>query len=227
MPHGDYIPNREGDLLSWSSNLANILLASPNYGLTAQQVADYCQLQLAFANALAVARNPMTQGRRSVMAKNDRKRALIDTTRKLVAVMQAWPEMTDQKRLALGIPMRDRASTPVHAPSEHPELDVLAVMGRTIKIRLRPPCGQGRGRPAGILGATVFYAVGQGYPQATEAWHFVGNVSATTFNMSIPAKVAGGSRVWLMAAWVNAKLQSGPTCPPVHTHIAEGMVRAA
>ncbi len=227
MPNG-YLPVRELDLLTWSKELSTKLLASPEYyGVTALQANAYDEVQVAFASAYAVAHDPTTRIKANLVAKNNTKKALIDATRPLVAFLQASPVMTDEKRGMLGIPIRDREPTPVPVPSEHPELTVVAVMSRTIRIKLRSTSSEGRGRPAGVAGATVYYAVGESFPQEIEGWMFKGNVSVTTFDLTIPVTVPGGSKVWLAAAWYNAKAQSGPACQPVETAIAGGLAQAA
>jgi hypothetical protein len=144
-----------------------------------------------------------------------------------VKVIQAWPEMTDTKRAQLGITVPDRTSTPVPVPETSPRLEVIAVMGRQIKLKLRPSEGGGRAKPDGVTGANLFYTVGEDYSQDIETWQFKGGQSKTTVTLNIPDSVPGGSKVWLTAQWFNRKAQTGPACPPVETRIAGGLSQAA
>lgn len=224
----NYLPSREADLLSWSADFSALINAAPaTYGLTVEEADDYLTVQAAFANAYGVATNAGTRTRPTVEAKNTAKTNLVDATRPLVAKIQIFPGTTDAMRRDLRITVRDTDPTPVPVPDTSPRLEVVAVMGRQINIRLRPAEGDGRAKPDGVKGASVYYATGEDYPEDLEAWKFKGNQTLTTITVTIPDTVPGGTKVWLTAAWFNTKAQSGPATPPVETRIAGGLSQAA
>jgi len=223
-----YLPTREAELLSWAQDFSGFINAFPaNYGLTAEEADAYTVLVTAYAAAYGVATNAATRTRPTIATKNTTKKNLIVATRPLVAKVQIFPGTTDSMRRDLRITVRDTEPTPVPIPETSPRLEVAAVTGRTIKINLRPAEGEGRAKPVGVKGATVYYAVGEDYPQDISAWTFKGNTSLTTLDMTIPESVPGGSKVWLTAAWFNSKSQAGPATPPVETRIAGGLSQAA
>ncbi len=216
MGKHDYMPSRETDLLSWSRNLANKLLAGPgDYGLTSQQVADYDEVQLAFANAYSVVHDPMTRCKPNIEAKNHRRKALIGASRSLVAVMQAWPEMTNAKRDLLDIPIRDRDLTPIGPPTETPSLEVLRVQGNLISLRVRPSGSETGARPEGVRGVRLWKFVGEDSPSDPREYVFAGSSTNTRPQIMMPEGTPANTKVWIIAAWFNPRDQAGPACPAV------------
>lgn len=223
-----YIPGSGAGILDWTAQfLAQITAETGTLGLSPTQVADYTALQEDYATKYAAATNHLTRGTATILAKNEAKTALVAESRKLAMQITNYPGVTNTMRQALGLTLRDDEPTPVPVPEESPRLEVLAVMGRTIKVRLSPAKGESRARPEGVKGATLYYAVGETYSEEIAAWTFKGNTSLTTFDVTIPTDVPGGSKVWLVAAWFNTKSQAGPVCSPVETRIAGGLAEAA
>lgn len=124
--------------------------------------------------------------------------------------------------------MRDNRPTPIPAPTIAPDLDVVSVVGRTVRVRLHATTtGSRRGRPPGVAGASVFSHVGP-EPSANVAdWRFVGNTTRPTFDVEFDDDVAPGAQVWLTAFWYNPRAQSGPSAAPVTTHVQYGGISVA
>jgi hypothetical protein len=79
-----------------------------------------------------------------------------------------------------------------------------------------------RGKPAGAKAAYVYSFVGAEYPADAAAWTFEGATTRPRFQVGFPSTVAGGTQVWLCAAWVNAKQEAGPTSVPITTNLQGG-----
>ncbi|XAL98785.1 hypothetical protein OT109_14495 [Phycisphaeraceae bacterium D3-23] len=233
-PFGDLImattfpPSREADLVAWALNWSTLTVADPvAYGLDATQATDFRALYIAY-NALYTACNDNgTRTPTKVQEKKTAKKTLVTEARRLIAIVQAFPGTTDAMRRDLDISIRDYEPTPVPVPEVSPSLEVTAVVGRTIKLKLSPSSGEGRAKPTGVMGATLYYAVGEDYPQELSGWIFKGNTTQMKVDATIPAEVPGGSKVWITAAWFNSKAQAGPACAPVETRIAGGLSQAA
>ena len=123
--------------------------------------------------------------------------------------------------------MPDVDPSPIPVPTEVPELDVLSVAGRTVRIRLHNENTLSVRKPAGVKGATIFSFVGEDAPEDISLWKFEMSTAKTTVDITFPITVEAGSKVWLTAFWFNPKLQSGPACLAVPTWVQGSMSKAA
>lgn len=225
-------PRREADLLNWSRIFDDKINADPAaVGLAAGQAAAYSVLHSAFAAAFAAVRNPNTNSRQAVAAKNQAMDALLNGTGgawQLVNIIQAFPGTDDSMRGQLGLRPPDKELTPVPAPDTGPRLSILSTSGRMVKLRLRDQTSPDRrGKPIGVQGATVLYCVSD-TPQVDRAmWFFAMNTSRPVFDVEIPNCIEAGSRVWLTAFWFNARKDASPFATPQSTRIGDGLALAA
>lgn len=220
----DFIPTKDAELLAWSANFSAMITADPTeYGLTAPQATAYAALHAAFAAALETATEPSTRTRGTVAAKDDARAPLKAMARELARIANAYPPITNQQRIDLGLNPRDAEPTPINPPTVSPVLEVVSAVGRTLKIRLREANSDRRGKPAGVDGATLFSFVGAEPPADIALWKFEGSTTRTSFDVEFPPTVAAGSQVWLTAFWFNPRSQSGPACAPVTAFLAGGV----
>jgi hypothetical protein len=112
-------------LLAWSADFsAAITLAPTSYGLVAGQATSYAALHTAFAAALATSTNPATRTRGTISAKNEARTSLTAEARELARVINAFPSITNQQRIDLGLHPRSGSITPIPAPTEPPVMEV-------------------------------------------------------------------------------------------------------
>jgi hypothetical protein len=229
MASTNFLPDRESDLLTWSVNFDTKITASPtDYGLTADQATAYGTLHSAFADAYQTANNPDTRSPSNIVAKDVAKDALINNARMLARIVQATPAVTPEQKSELGLTVRDVEPTPIPPPASWPKLEIVAVNGRTVQIRLSDlENPTRRGKPEGVSGATVLSFVGEEAPSDPGLYKFEGNTSRTTASVEFPITVAEGAKVWLTAFWFNNRKQSGPACEPVGTNLQIGGAMAA
>jgi hypothetical protein len=225
----EFPPRREAELVTFSGNFKTKITAAPTtYGLTAAQATAYGTKHDAFVAAYTVAQDPETRSPVNVSAKNVAKVILIAELRLLAGVVQRFPGTTNPMRIELGLPPRDFEPTPVPPPSAAPLLEVKSVFGRTARIRLIDAANPTRrGKPLGVIGASVFSHVGATPPAELSAWKFEGNTGRTTVDVVFPSSVASGATVWLTAFWFNPRKQSGPACDPVSANLPGGSVSQA
>jgi len=218
-----YLPSRESELVTWSNNFSALVQAdAAAYGLNEGQTDAYSDAQIAFVDAYQVANDPTTRSPKNIETKNLAKQALVALTRELVKVCQAWPAMTNDKRVALGITVPDVDPTPVPVPEFAPQLDVVGVSGRTFSLRLRDSVTGERKKPEGVQGATVVSYVGETIPADMRQWHFEGITTRTNVDVEFGATVPMGAKVWLAAFWYNRRAESGPACAPLSAHVGFG-----
>ncbi len=225
----NYLPTRESELVIWLNNFGSLITAdAPGYGLTAEQATAYEAQKDAFVGVYQTANDPMTRSPGNIEVKNTQKTALIALTRQLVKQIQGSPVIDNDKRRALGITVPDTEPTPIAPPSEMPVLEVTSVVGWTVNLRMHNGESTRRRKPEDVTGAFVFAYVGETPPNDVDAWDFKGTSTRTEMVLEFPTTLPAGTKVWVTAAWVNAKLQTGPACTPVETQINYGgLSRAA
>ena len=131
-----FLPTTDNALLAWSLNFSTLISATPTtYGLSSTQATAYATLHSQYSAALATATNPTTRTKANVAAKNTARDALKTDARLLAKIVDGQATVTDQQRIQLGLNVRT-VPTPVPVPSLPPEMDIVSVIGRTVKIRV-------------------------------------------------------------------------------------------
>ncbi len=223
-----YLPTRESQLLSFSQNMSDKLVADPaGFGLDAADATAYQATQQAFAAAYALLQVPETRTSPNVADKNTKKKALIDHTRSLVKIMQAWPDMTNFKRKELQITVPDVEPSPVPVPKTMPRITILSTLGRTVHFKVNDVDETRRGKPPEVAAAMIYRWIGENPPSDLGQWHFEGATTTAKQTLTVPADTPAGSQLAITALWVNNKMQPGPACQPVILNVAGGGVSKA
>lgn len=220
-----YLPTREAQLLSFTQNMSDKLVAdAAGYGIKGTDATDYQAAQQAFAAAYALLQNPATRNSPNVADKNTKKKALIDMTRTLVNQIQAWPQITNAKREELQITVPDVDPTPVPVPATMPRITILSTLGRTVHFKVNDVDETRRGKPPEVASAFIYRWIGENPPSDLSQWHFVGASTQVKQTLTVPADTPAGSPLAISALWVNSKMQPGPACQPVILNVAGGGV---
>ena len=229
MASTNFLPDRDGDLVTWSVNFKTKITATPTaYGLTAPQSTAYGVKHDAYAAAYQTASNPDTRSPTNIIAKDVARFALAADARMLARIVQATPSVTAEQKSELGLTVRDVEPSPIPPPAIAPGLDIVSTVGNTVRIRLHDVTNPTRrGKPAGVAGASVFSFVGAAAPSELSDWRFEGNTTRTSVEIVFPAATPPGSKVWFTALWFNPRTQAGPTTAPVGTNIPGGAAQAA
>lgn len=225
-----YLPLTDAGLLSWSLNFQEQLaaLADPTtVGLTTENVTEYTAAQADYATKLNIANAPATRGGATIHAKNQSKKALVALSRSFAMTITKFQGVTDQQRYEFGLTV-DGEPTPVPPPPYSPEMDMLPVVGRTVKIRLHNEKTLGhRGKPHGVTSAAVYSYIGEAPSDNLHDWKQEALSSRAAIDVEFPPSLAPGTKVWLTAYWLNAKMESGPACQPQGVNLAGGVSKAA
>ncbi len=227
MAQRDFLPSKDADLLAWANSFSAKITATPvAYGLVAAQATAFSALLTTWSADLAVATDPATRTRAAIAAKNASRTPLKAEARELARIINAFPSITNEQRIELGLTPRSGTISPINPPTECPVLEVVSAIGRTLKLKLRSSDSNRRGKPADVAGATLFSYVGSAPPADIAAWKFEGSITKTVFDCEFPASVAAGAQVWLCAFWFSPRAQSGPACQPVSAYLAGGVTGA-
>lgn len=229
MSGTSYIPRKDSELVTFSLNLSTKINLDPTiYGLTITQASDYAALQTAYSNAYTVANTDSTRTKPTIVAKDEARAALVESTRQLVDIVQAYPGTTNEMRADLQITIRDTEPTPAPIPSTKPDMSIESTSGRTIRIRLRDADNPtSLGRPDGVAGANIMYYVGETAPSLSTEWVFGSMAGRPTTTLIIPGTVPAGSKIWITAFWFNTRKQVGPFATPLYTNISDSVQEAA
>lgn len=217
-----FLPSKDAEFLAWSVNFNQLINAAPTaYGLTVEQAAAYTALHDVYAAAYQTAVDPITRTKGKVEAKNTAKADLSERARLLAKIVEGQATVTNEQKIDLGINVR-KSPSPIPAPDASPDIDIVSVTGRSVKIRLHNSDNTKRGKPAGVAGASVFSFIGEVPPSDTAAWKFEGNTTRTVVDVVFDPATQPGAKVWLTAFWFNPRAQSGPAANPVTTNVQFG-----
>ena len=214
MASNSFLPDRDATLLTWATSASGFITSTPTaYGLTSTIATGFSAVLASYSTALeAVA--PGVRNKMSVLTKNTAKAALKTNIRAWARIVEGTASVTNAQKAQLGLNVRAHPS-PIPAPAAAPALDVISVIGRTIKVRLHDAGGTGRGKPAGVNGAAVLSYTGTTPPTDLGDWKLEGLASKTLFDVVFPGTLAPGATVWLSSYWFNERKQAGPACTPV------------
>jgi hypothetical protein len=219
----EFLPRTDAGLDEWAGHFDAAIAAAPEqFGLSAQQSADYSACRSRFHVGLLVATDPATRGGSTVLAKSLARRELEALSRQLAGIIRANPAVTDQQRYDLGLRVRAKPSrSPV--PAEAPRISLLSMVGHRMRLKLRDATSTRQGKPADASGASVFSFIGPTPPAKLSDWTFEKNTGRTGVELDFDPALAPGTRVWVTAFWFNPRQEPGPTAWPVDGLIQFGM----
>jgi hypothetical protein len=221
----DFVPDRDQDFKAFVETLSAGVTADPvSLGLDAGIATTLASKVTAFSTALAAATNPATRGGSTILAKDiARYDDLEPYVRQVARMIQGQITVTDQQRYDLGLTVRDTQPSPVPVPGFAPQMSIIAVSGRTVRIRLRDAQNPTRrGKPDGVIGATVLTCVSETTPTPASEWRLQGQTGTTVVNVSFPETIPAGALVWLTAYWFNSRKEAGPASTPLSTNLQGG-----
>jgi hypothetical protein len=122
--------------------------------------------------------------------------------------------LTDQQRYDLSITIRANP-TRIARPDSTPELMVLSMNARRLKLLAQRIDTLGLGKPKGVAGVSVFYFIGERPAADAAQWTLLTNSSRARIDVLLPATVTPGTTVWLAARYFNPRSQAGPSSNPI------------
>ncbi len=212
----NYLPARDADLLGWAQAFSAQVTATPTaFGLVAGQATTLAGFVSAYQSALAVATNEATRTKSTVAAKDVAKANLLFNIRLLVAIVQAYPSITDAQVAALGLTVRSTTRSPVAPPATFPLLTVIGIQQRTARLAIADELSPDtRARPANVVGMELYYQVGGVAPVGTASMVYGGLLTRTPTSIELP-EAATGLTVYMRGRWINNKGERGPSSPLV------------
>ena len=206
-----YMPTQDADLDAFAQNMNTLITANPtNYGLIAGQATTFDTAADLFTSTLATATNPSTRTSVTVAAKNSARAALKTLIQNYMAIIQAYPAITNPLLSGLGLTVRDTVPTPIPAPTSAPILSFqssssFAIFGN-ISDENTPDL---RARPFGAIGAEIWVKVGVAAPASPAETAFK---QLTTRQPTVVQFTGGdaGETCYAYARWINRRGEPGP-----------------
>ncbi len=211
----------DAELISFTKSfLRTVTGREGSFGLGAPIIAELQVSYDALVDAIDLIEDPNTNSRAAYADKRTKKVTVVEQLRAVIAVAQAWPAQTDEKRSELGIKVRDRKPTRRPIPVELATVEVLSVLRRQVTVQVRNPEG-GRAKVAGAASIQVFTHVGETAPAAGAAWTFQMSTGKTKFDVRFPDIVPAGASVWVAVAYHNAA-GTGPMSTATQVNLPGG-----
>ena len=218
----------DAELYTGSQSFSTKITATPTaFGLVAADATSYAALNAIYETAYLEAVDPETRTKGKIAAKAQARVNLMAAAADLAKKIDGTSTVTDEQKIDLGLSVR-ATPTPIPAPDEAPNVDILERIGTTVKIKMHDGSGTRRGRPVGVQGASVFSHVGATPPATLGDWKFEGNTTRTKIDIQFNPTLPAGTIVWITCFWYSPRGLSGPGCTPVSAILAGGgMVMAA
>jgi hypothetical protein len=201
----DYIPGPDADCLTWLGNFSVVITASPtDYGLIAGDATEMTTRTATFSGALAAATNGSTRGPMTVAAKDIARANAVVFARSLAARIQAYPEITSDQLVALGLTVRKTGRTPVPDPVTAPLLSFISASALRHTLRYSDETTpDSRKKPFGSAGLMVsWWILPSGTPASgppTQFGIYSANPMVFNFQLADVGKVVTYSAQWMTA----------------------------
>lgn len=134
--------------------------------------------------------------------------AFISRVRAIAAEIQADPSITDEQRLAAGLPVYKTTRTPAPVPTTRPVAEVDTSQRLQHTISFRNEGSTSKAKPEGVRACEIWCVIGPAPASIAEA-RYLATDTATPYLATFDAADAGKS-VHYFLRWVNTRNQPGP-----------------
>jgi hypothetical protein len=160
-------------------------------------------------NGFGLYQNPATRTPLITFEKNEARKEYEPLLRKLVGILEYNTKVTDDDRREMGIVIRSSSHTPIPVPTTYPEYRVATDVLRRLTVHFHDQGSEHRGKPAGVSGAVIRWALLDTPPQNVDDLHHSALDTSSPFTVEF-SEEQRGSRVYFCLAWQNPKGEKGP-----------------
>jgi hypothetical protein len=209
--NGDWLPSRERDLADlcqkWKTGLENPANVT-NFGCKHAEVTETLAKAAAFLTSRTAYEEVDSTANR--MAKDEAKDAAKGALRDFAnSSIRYNKQMKDEDKLVYGIRPADRTATPAGEPETYPEAEPDTSIIRQVRINFWDSATKTRGKPHGVHGAEIRWAVLDHAPAAVE------ELSNSDFDTASPLTLKfdesrRGQRLYFCLRWETNTNVKGP-----------------
>lgn len=207
-----YIPPKEADLINWSQNFADLILASPStYGLAPSDAAAIVAANDPWQAAYVTATNPGTRTEVTVAAKNAAKIAAVIVFRTYAAQVRINPGVSNSDKLDLGLNLPNNAPSPIVVPPTFPLISIAGAGPGQHEIRFADSTTpSARAKPQNVIQMLLFrgIAVGPIVDPALCAFH--AGVTKQPYQSIFSNPADAGKVATYFGRWVTRTGELGP-----------------
>jgi phosphoribosylformylglycinamidine (FGAM) synthase PurS component len=204
----DYIPKKDAELVTWSSNFASIIANRT----TAWDipVAEANALQTAAAEFFSLYEQAVgpTSNKVIVELKNEARTELKEKIRAMVNFRLQNPVITDAEKLELGLHLKDKTPTSIPVPVTRPEFNIKTADIRELTVIFRDQDSESKARPYGINGAVVAWTISDVPPASPDDLTHTALATRSPHLLQFTEENRGKT-VYIALCWQNEKGQRG------------------
>lgn len=209
MYHPDYIPDADGAFQAFQRGFTSYALANLAGLLSPAQLAALAAQQAEWESAHLDNIAAQNAAKEAAAAKRAARAAYRRTIRQVSALVRADPSTTDDVRVSLGIPVRDRIRTRRPVPDSVPRLLNGGASGQSIRLGIIDEETKRRRKPEGVYACEVFVKVGGDAPSDIDDCRFLGLSTDGKFEATFEGD-AIGQPAHFLGRWVNTRGEHGP-----------------
>jgi hypothetical protein len=167
MPAKDFIPCPDAAFNNWQYQLADAIGSHATaWGIPAAAITQLQNQRANWDGTYSWITNPATKTKPRVLAKNEARKEYVAFLRKFLKQYITYnPAVSDEQRVAMGLPVHDTKPTPVPPPSTMPVGKVDISVHRRHTIRVQDSVHTGRGKPPGVHGFEAWRKIGGSPPR--------------------------------------------------------------
>jgi hypothetical protein len=207
----DWIPERDVELAAFAQKWAVGLADTKNlsaFGWNPQEVTLCLGRTAAFLEAWEAYTADDSTGKR--LTKNEARDAMKDAMRDFANTSIRYNKlMTDEQKLSYGIHPADTTHTPSPAPTTFPEAEADTSVLRQLTIHFWDSATKKRGKPHGVHGAEIRWAMLDAPPATEAALTHSDFDTASPFTLKF-GEEDRGKRVYYTLRWESPTGQKGP-----------------
>ncbi|HEX8521558.1 MAG TPA: hypothetical protein VF669_04820 [Tepidisphaeraceae bacterium] len=223
----DWIMKKESEFIVQAADFTAKIAAAPtSYGLSSSDATALSTDNTAAQAAYELAADPATRTKPIVEDKDTKLAVLEARMRSYGKRINANSSVTNAQKASLGLTIKS-APAPIPAPSTMPSISVVSSFQRSVRVKMTDSATGKKAKPAGVSEAEVFTHIGATAPANMDDWKYQGQATRSLFDITFPATVQSGAKVWIVARWCNERGQAGPFGSPVGTIIVGSIADAA
>jgi hypothetical protein len=205
-----YFPSQGEQFLRWTQNItAYVQAEAKRMKADTSALRPIQSLCKKYQAAIAKASAP-NHGSIDIQERNTIRKALETAIRDfLKANLLHNPEVSDEDRLTMGIPIYSKKPAPAPVPASFPVVEIDTSHTRQLTLRLRNAETGKRAKPKGALGAELRWHVGDAPPESVENFSRSMMVTHGSHTFSFDHEQRG-KPLYFCLRWQNTRGQNGP-----------------
>jgi hypothetical protein len=213
MHKKDYIPEADNKFYEWVNHTFPYATDPTNINrwrlrpdiVSAALVNEYNEFKTNYLHAI----NPETRTPAAITAKTESKKKFESSFRSYIKSNITYnPDVTDEDRRIMQIPIHDTKPTHIGAPEEEGYLEVFFSKRQEHDLSVKNKEGK-KAKPKNAVAFEVWRKVGGTPPQDDSDFTYVGTSTRSVYTIKYALSELGQT-VWYRVRWINGKNEPGP-----------------